>query len=165
MIIKALTLSQPYATLVKIGAKRIETRSYSTTYRGPLGIHAAKLVPDWARAKLELPSFREALEPLGVRAPKDVDALPRGALLGVVELVDVVAMDSGDERLPAPGSNEWEFGVYGPGRFAWFLELRQPPFEPIPCSGALSLWTLKIDLAARSARRLTRADRGEGQLS
>lgn len=39
---KALTLTQPWATLVAIGAKRIETRSWATSYRGPLAIHAAK---------------------------------------------------------------------------------------------------------------------------
>lgn len=38
---KALTLTQPYATLVAIGAKLIETRSWRTGYRGPLAIHAA----------------------------------------------------------------------------------------------------------------------------
>ncbi len=38
---KALTVWQPWATLVAIGAKRIETRSWSTSYRGPLAIHAA----------------------------------------------------------------------------------------------------------------------------
>ena len=38
---KVLTLTQPWATLVAIGAKRIETRSWATKYRGPLLIHAA----------------------------------------------------------------------------------------------------------------------------
>ena len=37
---KALTLSQPYATLLALGQKRIETRSWSTSFRGPLLIHA-----------------------------------------------------------------------------------------------------------------------------
>jgi hypothetical protein len=39
---KAITLTQPWATLVAIGAKKIETRSWATAYRGPLAIHAAK---------------------------------------------------------------------------------------------------------------------------
>lgn len=39
---KAITLTQPYATLVSLGMKKIETRSWSTNYRGPLAIHAAK---------------------------------------------------------------------------------------------------------------------------
>lgn len=38
----ALTLMQPWATLVAIGAKRIETRSWATRYRGPSAIHAAR---------------------------------------------------------------------------------------------------------------------------
>ena len=41
---KALTLWQPWATLVAIGAKKIETRSWKTNYRGPLAIHAAKRI-------------------------------------------------------------------------------------------------------------------------
>ena len=153
---KAITLSQPYASLLAIGAKRVETRGYGTAYRGLLGIHAAKLVPNWSRAKLE--AFREALEPLGVRATEDLDAMPRGAVLAIVRLVDVVAMNSGDERLPEPGSAEHEFGIYAPGRFAWFLELLSPPFAPIPCSGLLSLWTLELDIAARTARRVPRSE-------
>lgn len=38
---KALTLHQPAASLVAVGVKTIETRSWSTRYRGPLAIHAA----------------------------------------------------------------------------------------------------------------------------
>lgn len=38
---KAITLWQPWASLVAIGAKTIETRSWATKYRGPLAIHAA----------------------------------------------------------------------------------------------------------------------------
>lgn len=37
---KALTLHQPWATLVALGIKTVETRSWYTPYRGPLAIHA-----------------------------------------------------------------------------------------------------------------------------
>lgn len=37
---RAITLWQPWASLIAIGAKTIETRSWSTAYRGPLAIHA-----------------------------------------------------------------------------------------------------------------------------
>jgi hypothetical protein len=33
---KTLTLHQPWATLVALGAKQIETRSWAASYRGPL---------------------------------------------------------------------------------------------------------------------------------
>lgn len=42
---KALTLYQPWATLVAAGIKTIETRSWRTSYRGPLAIHAAAREP------------------------------------------------------------------------------------------------------------------------
>ena len=37
---KALTIRQPWASLIAAGVKTIETRSWSTRYRGPLAIHA-----------------------------------------------------------------------------------------------------------------------------
>lgn len=39
---KAISLWQPWATLISTGDKTWETRSWATTYRGPLAIHAAK---------------------------------------------------------------------------------------------------------------------------
>lgn len=42
---KVLTLHQPYATAIALGHKRYETRSWWTSYRGPLAIHAAKGLP------------------------------------------------------------------------------------------------------------------------
>lgn len=39
---KALTVQQPYASLIASGEKWIENRSWHTNYRGPLAIHAAK---------------------------------------------------------------------------------------------------------------------------
>lgn len=46
---KALTLYQPWATLVALGLKRIETRSWPCGHVGPLAIHAAKTMPPYAR--------------------------------------------------------------------------------------------------------------------
>lgn len=42
---KALTIRQPWASLIAAGVKTIETRSWSTRYRGPLAIHAGKHKP------------------------------------------------------------------------------------------------------------------------
>lgn len=38
---KAIVLRQPYASLVALGLKRYETRTWATRYRGPLAICAA----------------------------------------------------------------------------------------------------------------------------
>ena len=39
---KAITIWQPWASLLACGGKRFETRSWATSYRGPIAIHAAK---------------------------------------------------------------------------------------------------------------------------
>jgi hypothetical protein len=43
---KALSLIQPWASLIVLGEKRIETRSWPTRHRGHLAIHANKNLPD-----------------------------------------------------------------------------------------------------------------------
>ena len=58
---KALSITQPWATLIAIGAKTIETRSWSTLYRGDLAIHAAKGFPRYARETLFEEAFRVPL--------------------------------------------------------------------------------------------------------
>jgi hypothetical protein len=43
--VKFLTIRQPWASLIAVGAKTIETRPFSTKYRGPLAIHAGATRP------------------------------------------------------------------------------------------------------------------------
>lgn len=42
---KAITVLQPWATLLVTGKKHIETRSWKTNYRGEILIHAGKKDP------------------------------------------------------------------------------------------------------------------------
>ena len=124
---KALTLTQPWASLVALGHKKVETRSWRTNYRGELAIHAAKGYPKSAR---EFASLEAAVGRLPER-------IPLSAVVCVVRLVDVQPTAeaafylSGLERL---------LGDYSPGRFAWFLEMVEVFAEPIPATGALGLW-------------------------
>lgn len=67
---KALTLHQPYATLLAIGRKRIETRGWATTYRGPIAIHAG--------AKAPADGFRIAADYANVTGPEFLVRLPSG---------------------------------------------------------------------------------------
>jgi activating signal cointegrator 1 len=99
--VKALTLTQPWASLVAVGAKVIETRSWSTSYRGPLAIHAAKGFPLQAR-RLCIPGpglgrpslFCDALRGGGISGPMQrtrfrvtTGDLPLGAVVATCELV------------------------------------------------------------------------------
>ena len=80
---RALTLTQPWASLVAVGAKRIETRNWSTSYRGKLAIHAAKTQPREARdfARSELVRRYLAHQPL---------TLPLGKVLAVTTLLGCI---------------------------------------------------------------------------
>jgi activating signal cointegrator 1 len=139
---KALSLAQPYATLVALGQKRIETRSWTTRYRGRLAIHASGRMPKENIALCSQPPFRAALEAGGYIASSAASNsfdLPMGAVLAIVTLVDVQRISTEN----TPGEPEYAFGDYTPGRYAWFLEdvCRLP--EPIPAKGKLSLFTLE----------------------
>jgi hypothetical protein len=146
---KALSLHQPWASLVVDGHKRIETRSWSTPYRGPLAIHASKaMTQDGWDLTAELAAGGIAF-----------DATERGAIIGMVDLVDVVRVmpPRGDgphrgwhhdsHRTGIPIGMRWDLtefeqsvGDFTPGRFAWLLmsAVRHP--KPIPAVGHLGLW-------------------------
>ena len=51
-IMKVLTIKQPWATLIMQGDKRFEFRSWKTTYRGDLLIHAGKGIDKEAMKRL-----------------------------------------------------------------------------------------------------------------
>lgn len=140
---KILTLTQPWATLVAIGAKTYETRSWSTSFRGPIGIHAAKGLAGMDSHQFQrlcnTPPFWDVLQHTEYAAGMVLSqTLPRGAIIAVCDLVACVRTD---EVLTSITDQEWAFGDYASGRFAWRLaHVRRLP-KPIPARGALSLWT------------------------
>ena len=135
---KCLTLKQPWATLVVLSVKRIETRSWGTFYRGPLAIHAAKR---WTKADQRLCYEPPFYEFLGRNAPWE---LPLGAVLGIVFLHDCrFIWNSTDSRALNPNTlseQERAFGDYANGRYAWVLTGAVAFPEPVPARGKLSLW-------------------------
>ena len=152
---KAFTLTQPWATLVAIGAKRIETRSWPTRYRGPLAIHAAKGFPKWARDFTMEPACYESVKALGYKTREWFPAYPLGAVLATCTLVDCVQMrelnyrdEDGDVEgilgrytyMIAGRSRERAFGDYSMGRWAWILSEVKCFEQPVPAKGALGLW-------------------------
>ena len=151
---KALTLTQPWATLVAIGAKRIETRSWSTPHRGPLAIHAAKGFPGWAQRMCEAEVFRHALVSGGEAVAEPRLSLPRSVVLCTCMLVDCLPMEAFgcllgvfDEypELDTPEERAFgDFDVFDAGngrrRWAWVLEGVRALPVPVEVKGALGLW-------------------------
>lgn len=134
---KALSLTQPWATLVALRAKRIETRSWYTSHRGPLVIHAAQGYPEWAKQYALDPTFRKALGDLNPAM------LPRGCGLCIVTIVACVKTEH-IRKLPELGIelhvDELKFGNFEDGRWAWALELDHIFPKPVLAKGAQRLW-------------------------
>lgn len=134
---KVLSLTQPWAQLIAVGAKQIETRSWYTAYRGPLLIHAAKGFPKWAKETCEEDEFRDALSGL---LPSQ---LPTAAIVCRCELLACVKTDDVHKLRTVgivPHVQELKFGDYSEGRYAWGLRLIERFTEPIPALGKLGLW-------------------------
>jgi hypothetical protein len=97
--LRALTLHQPWASLVAVGAKTIETRSWAAPewmIGERLLIHAGKRRPDW-RAMKELIADREdvwnAWYAAGlVNADGSLDCIPLGAVVASCRLAGCVPM-------------------------------------------------------------------------
>ena len=85
---RCISLHQPHAQAIMLGLKRFETRGWSTDYRGPLAIHAAKKLFNYKDYPLDY--YQEV-----GRRFKEVDfplfALDYGRVLCVVDVVDCTA--------------------------------------------------------------------------
>lgn len=140
---KVISLLQPWATLVAIGAKRIETRSWATKYRGPLAIHASKGVKAFIKKLIWTEPFHTVLAKAGFKLCFGADwNLPLGKIIATCNLADVIPITP--EFVASLSEQEKAFGDYTPGRFAWILEDVKKLPEPIPAKGQLGLW--KFDL-------------------
>lgn len=147
---KVLSMLQPWASLVAVGAMKIETRSWATKHRGVLAIHASKGWDSEQRTLLATKEFQTGLAPL-VGKPLDFsrldyygvkeDLLPRGFIIATCNLVDCLPTTVlAEEQL----GKELPYGDFTPGRFAWFLEDVKLLPEPIPAKGMLGLWEYNL---------------------
>ena len=160
MMMKGLSLWQPWASLIATGAKRYETRSWPTNYRGPLLICAAKgglpkrELADLLRQK----EFRMGLSPVkgqplslaaetwaGVWA----EDLPFGKAVAVVDLINCYPTEN--VKIP-PLDYERLYGDFTPGRYAWKLDNVRALREPIPVKGAQGLFDVDESVVSEIMR-------------
>ena len=129
--IKAITIHQPWASLIAAGVKEYETRSWETGYRGLIAIHAGQTKTTMRYVDFECVNADDlACLP---------DPMPLGAVVAVARLVDCVLTT----RLLDEGNisdREYELGNFAPGRFGWKLEIVTVFDEPIPARGQQGLW-------------------------
>jgi hypothetical protein len=147
----ALSVLQPWATLIALGLKRIETRSWHTSYRGRLAVHASSRQPPRFYDLCHGEPFRTML----LRSPWNRP--PQGVVLGTVELRDCVRVEElGPDALT---ETERAFGDFSAGRWAWLLADVQPLEQPVPLRGRLGLFEIGFlvdeppGLSGREVRR------------
>jgi len=136
---KVLSFLQPWASLTVMGLKKLETRSWSTKHRGDLLIHAsmgqsgALLAPE--------PPFSKYIT--------DFSKLPFGAIIGKVQLTDVIKVESlhmSDAVINQLTMEERAFGDYSNGRYVWVLEEPSLFNKPIYMKGTLGLWNYELEI-------------------
>jgi hypothetical protein len=114
---KAITLWQPWASLIPLGLKRYETRSWGTDYRGPLLIHAAKRQMDSGAIAGWLNVQRIAY--IDSKHGDHLD-LPIEKIIAIAQLTDCIRMSQ--EFIDAQSEIEIACGDWQVGRYAWKLE-------------------------------------------
>lgn len=129
LLLKALTIKQPWASLIMLGYKGFEFRSWRTNYRGKLLIHAGQGIDKQAMLRLEKYLPRE---------------LPMGKILGKVTLVDCIKCDENfKEKCLKENKDVYAKSTFVE-KFAWQLENVEVFDEPIEAKGHLSLWEFEI---------------------
>jgi hypothetical protein len=118
---KALSIRQPWAWLIIHGGKDVENRTWATSFRGPVLIHASK-----GMTRREYDIAREFVEwDVGsIFIPPFAD-LKRGGIIGQAEIVGCTS----DSASP------WFCGPFG------FILANAKPLPFIPCQGALGFFT------------------------
>jgi ASCH domain len=122
-LIKAISLHQPWASLIASQHKHYETRSWPISYRGTIAIHAAK----------KFHNDHRLLRLLGITESE----VPLGAVVAIASLTDCIQMDA--NFIASQSGTEQMCGNWSIGRWAWKLENIQA-IEPISQRGYQGLW-------------------------
>lgn len=135
---KALSLTQPWASAIALGIKHWETRSWPTNLRGEICIHAAKKFPA---------DCKEFAEEMGFA----LGGLPLGAIVAVCDLTQCK-----DTRLLVLELSETEklYGDYADGRYAFLMENVRRLKKPLEARGALGFWDVPHELMLEVTREV-----------
>lgn len=146
---KAISLHQPWATFMALGLKGNETRHWSTSYRGPLLIHAAqrKMTKAEFKTMRQIIDYRIGMDNLSYGMLYDVQY---GKILCRLDLID--CQQIGPENCPNAKSLNWKeraeyyFGNWDYGRFLWATENVRRFENPIPFTGRQRIFNVPDEL-------------------
>lgn len=131
---KVLSLTEPYATLIKEKKKLVETRSWKTNYRGPLYIHASM-----TKISKDVLNNKELMKLI------DNKEMNFGYIICKCNLVDCVYMtEEYVNSMKNDNNQEYICGVYSPGRYAWILKDIEVLDTKIEAKGHLGVWNYEV---------------------
>lgn len=138
--LKALTICEPYATLILRGLKPVENRTWETPYRGPMYLHAGK-----SRQWLTLDPGKT----MDVSYKIPLSEMHFGAVIGIVHLIDCVHISKMPVQYPSLATHE-----HTNGPWCWVLDQKRiTPIGPWPWKGALGLFEIDDDALGRVANQ------------
>lgn len=132
-MIKVLSIIEPWATLIKKKKKYIETRTWKTSYRGELYIHASK-----KKIKVKDKQITELLELI-----PNIE-MGYGKIISRCKLVDCIYIDENFKKEISKNKQEYLCGDFNIGRYAWILEEAVSLEKPIEAKGQLNIWNYEI---------------------
>ena len=127
---KAISIKEPFASLIASGVKKIETRSWKTNYRGELFIHASKIPVQTLRDNI----LKDVIKDMKLNC---------GNIICKCNLVDCIYMDEKFIENIKQDPIEYSVGEYKIGRYAWILEDVEL-IVPIPINGKLNIWNFDL---------------------
>ena len=148
---KALTLHQPYATLIAEGIKTIETRSWKPPHNvigERIAIHAGQTVDRDCQLWVDIEKlFASVHEPM---LEQRIQNAPTGVIVCTARLLSVQIVVEIDEMGfvatdEATGLVD-DWGDYSRGRFLYFLEDIQKVNPPIEVRGKQRFWELPNEI-------------------
>mmetsp|Transcript_86391 Transcript_86391/g.239571 ORF Transcript_86391/g.239571 Transcript_86391/m.239571 type:complete len:350 (-) Transcript_86391:65-1114(-) len=152
-----LTLWQPLASFLAYGLQRVEGRGWTTAFRGPLWIHAAsKDVSKEETVKWES-LYRKCHAADGNEALRLPDHYPTSALVGLVEVVDVIKAEEWRTWKTLPSGVRLEGRCHGSG-FLFLIERHRRLPVPLKMSGQHKLWRIDRRTAMEAFQRLVESE-------
>lgn len=138
----ALSVQQPYAEAILSGRKRIEVRTWRTFHRGTLYIHAGRTW--YATRDLGAERAHRGASAIASRIglAEPIDAYPRGALVGRVEVIDCFDFDR--QTWEATRALHWCDFAFRPGLIGWRVEAPERLSHPIPLRGSLGVFRVTL---------------------
>lgn len=136
---KAISVWQPFSTLIVRGFKIFETRTWpapASVIGERIGIASTKTIRPEQRAHFADEEFQTNYQRLGL--PERLEELPHGYMLGTV-IVDSVELMT-VEFLEEVSSEEQTYGWWQEGFYAWRLVSPEAFLRPIPVHGAQGLY-------------------------